>query len=71
MVSMDSGALLMIARQCRLITICEGELIITAGEIGLEMYIIIEGVVQIQSNDGIVLATLEQGNAFGEMALLA
>jgi CRP-like cAMP-binding protein len=41
-----------------------------AGELGLEMYFIIEGKVDIVSANGDKLATLTEGKPLGEMALL-
>ncbi len=41
-----------------------------AGELGLEMYFIIEGCVEVTSASGQGLAILEEGKPIGEMALL-
>ena len=46
------------------------EYIITAGEVAEEMFFIIKGVVEIRSQSNDLIATLKQGQNFGEMALL-
>lgn len=50
--------------------VCTGEYILQAGEIGLEMYFILEGTADVISKDGVFLASLEPGAPFGEIALL-
>jgi CRP-like cAMP-binding protein len=50
--------------------ICKGEFILQEGEIGLEMYFIIEGKVDVFLSNGTQIATLTKGKPFGEMALL-
>jgi glucose-6-phosphate 1-dehydrogenase len=47
-----------------------GQTIIRKGEMGKEMYIICRGQVEILDGKGKVLATLEEGGFFGEVALL-
>jgi signal-transduction protein with cAMP-binding, CBS, and nucleotidyltransferase domain len=39
----------------------QSEVVITAGEIGNEMYFIIRGVVQVRDTQGNLIATLKQG----------
>lgn len=46
------------------------EYIITAGSVADEMYFIIKGVVEIRNQSNDLIATLKQGQNFGEMALL-
>lgn len=46
------------------------EYIITAGAVADEMYFIIKGVVEIRNQSNDLIATLKQGQNFGEMALL-
>jgi hypothetical protein len=45
----ERGAILMIVRRCTVCMACEGEYIMEVGELGLEMYFIIEGEVEIIS----------------------
>jgi CRP-like cAMP-binding protein len=40
------------------------------GEVGLEMYFIIDGDVEVLSGTGDVIVTMHAGTPFGEMALL-
>ena len=65
----EHGAIRSILNKCRVIMHCPGEEIIKEGELGLEMYFVIEGQVEIITNK-IVLDTLTEGQVFGEMALL-
>ena len=46
------------------------ENIITAGEVGEEMFFIIKGVVEIRCISNDLLSTLKQGQNFRELALL-
>ncbi len=48
----------------------EGEVIIKKGDPGSEMYLISRGEVEIIDGTGNVVATLSEGNCFGEVALL-
>jgi CRP-like cAMP-binding protein len=48
----------------------KGEYIIQAGEVGLEMYFILDGSVDVISSLGEYLASLSAGQPFGEIALL-
>ena len=47
------------------------EVLFRAGDPGDALFIVAEGTVEIRSEAGALLATLGQGNAFGEMALLS
>ena len=69
--SCDQGALLAIIRRCKVTMVCSGETIVAEGELGLEMFFILEGSVEVLSSGGVVLGVLEQGQPFGEMALLS
>ncbi|MGB0662578.1 MAG: Crp/Fnr family transcriptional regulator [Pontibacterium sp.] len=54
-------------------TFSDGELIVTNGDIGTEMYIITQGEVEATktvNGETIVLARLKRGEFFGEMSLL-
>ncbi|CAG9319774.1 unnamed protein product [Blepharisma stoltei] len=66
----EKGAILSIIRRCKLSMVCGGERIVTEGELGLEMYFILEGEVEIVSSTGFVFNTLGSGMVFGEIALL-
>jgi voltage-gated potassium channel len=66
----EKGALLMIMHLCKIKMVCKGEFIMEQGEIGLEMYFIIDGHVEVISPAGDVFATMYAGTPFGEMALL-
>jgi glucose-6-phosphate 1-dehydrogenase len=47
-----------------------GDIVIRKGEIGSELYLISRGEVEVIDDAGHVVATLEQGNFFGEISLL-
>lgn len=66
----DSGAILSIIRKCKVQVYCVGEAIINEGEIGLEMFFIMEGDVRVVSNSRVNLTILKQGDYFGEIALI-
>ena len=68
--SEEQGAIRSIIQKCRVSMHCAQEEIITEGELGLEMYFILEGEVKIIKSDKVELNTLTEGNVFGEMALL-
>jgi CRP-like cAMP-binding protein len=51
--------------------ICKNEVIMHVGEIGREMYFILDGEVDVYSPSMIHLATLGVGKPIGEMALLS
>jgi voltage-gated potassium channel len=65
----EQGAIRSILKKCRVIMHCAGEEIIKEGELGLEMYFVVEGQVEILTNK-LVLDVLSEGQVFGEMALL-
>lgn len=49
----------------------KGDAIITRGDPGRHLYIVLSGKVEVRSSDDLVMAFLERGEAFGEMSLLS
>lgn len=47
-----------------------GDIIIKKGELGKEMYFVVDGAVEVVLEGGAVVATIESGGFFGEMALI-
>jgi glutaminase len=47
-----------------------GERIVSAGDLSASLFFLVSGVVHVSLPDGVRLATLTAGTAFGEMALL-
>ena len=66
----EQGAIRSIMKKCRVSMQCAGEEIIREGELGMEMFFILEGEAEVVTNDKLVLSLLTQGSVFGEMALL-
>jgi CRP-like cAMP-binding protein len=66
----EQGAIRSIIQKCRVSMQCSGEEIISEGELGLDLYFVLEGEVEVVTSDKIVLDTLRQGSVLGEMALL-
>ena len=66
----ESGALLCIVRRCKVEVYCAGETIINEGEIGLEMYFVMEGVVKVRTKMNVELNRLHKGSFFGEIAVI-
>ena len=66
----EKGAMLGIIRKCRLSMFSKGMSVMTQGELGLEMYFIIEGTVEIINKDGVLLKELSEHSFFGEMSML-
>lgn len=67
----EQGAILAILKRCKVKMVCKDEFIVLQGELGLEMYFIIDGEVEIISGKGVILNTIGKGEPFGEMALLS
>ncbi len=67
--SLRPAALEALARQCHVRSYRKGLPIVTEGETGQEMFVIIDGEVQIHRGEG-PLARLERGDFFGEVAIL-
>ena len=66
----ERGAMLGIIRKCRLSMFSKGMHIINQGELGLEMFFIIEGLVDIINSDGVLIKELHEGDFFGEFSML-
>ena len=69
----EIGVNISIIKRLKIITVPQGEYIVKKGEIGNEMYFILEGRVDVEivSDDEIIkLITIKQGKYFGEMAIL-
>ena len=66
----DSGAILSIVRKCKVVVFCANETIITEGELGLEMFFIMEGRVKVVTSLNVVLNRLGPGSFFGEMSII-
>lgn len=66
----DTGALLSLVRKCKVECYCAQETIISEGELGLEMYFIMEGQVKVITSLNVVLNRLKKGSFFGEIALV-
>lgn len=66
----DSGAILSIVRRCKVCVFCADETIMTEGELGLEMFFIIEGKVRVVTSLNVVLNRLGTGSFFGEMSII-
>ena len=67
------GVKISIIKRLKIITVPQGEYIVKKGEIGNEMYFILEGRVDVEiySNEEIIkLVSIKQGKYFGEMAIL-
>ena len=66
---LDESVLAVMASKIEPLLIEAGKTIVTKGETGSTMYIIIAGVAKVH-DDGVTLATLKSGDVFGEMAVL-
>lgn len=55
---------------CTVLSCNDGDRVVGKGDIGNELYVILSGMVQVQ-DEGVKLATLEQGAIFGEMSFIA
>lgn len=66
---LEESVLAVMASRIEPLLIEAGETIVTKGEVGSTMYIIIAGVAQVHDGE-VTLATLKSGDIFGEMAVL-
>ena len=66
----DMGATLAIVKCCKVQMTCKTENVVSEGELGLNMYFILEGQAEIVLSNNLVVNTLSEGAVFGEMALL-
>ena len=64
------GTLQTVIKKLKLMIIPKNEHIIRVGEVAEEMFFIVKGFCKVVKVDGLELATLKQGQNFGEMALL-
>ncbi|MBM4344289.1 MAG: glucose-6-phosphate dehydrogenase [Deltaproteobacteria bacterium] len=48
----------------------KGDPVVTKGELGTEMYLVVRGKVQVQGPDGTVIKALAEGDFFGELSVL-
>jgi len=67
----EQGAILSIVKALHIKLYPQDEFIIKEGEIATEMFFLIEGTLDIYTNDGTRIARLQEGQCFGEMALLS
>ena len=66
----DNGSVLSIIQKLTIQRFPAGEYIIHKGELGFDMYFLIEGTVDIYVKHGIKVVSLTTGKCFGEMAIL-
>ena len=66
----EPGAIVAIVKNLSIRVYPKGEFVIMEGEIGTEMFFLIEGIVDIYNSRGVRLNRLTEGKCFGEMALL-
>ena len=66
----DTGAILAIIKKCRIVLVNQGLNVFTQGEIGLEMFFILEGKAAVINSDLTELVELATGSFFGELALI-
>ena len=66
----EIGAILGIVRKCKLKMVSSGLEIVSRGELGFEMFFILEGRVNIHTDDNLLLKQLGPGSIFGELAIL-
>lgn len=66
----QKGAILGIIRKCKLSLINKGTEIITQGEIGLEMFFILDGLVDVILPNTSITRELGEGSIFGELAII-
>lgn len=67
----EKGAILAVVRKCRVSAFPKGMNVIYKDELGLEIFFILKGCVQIVNHSGIVLEELLEGSFFGEIDILS
>ncbi|MDR3547168.1 MAG: cyclic nucleotide-binding domain-containing protein [Candidatus Pacebacteria bacterium] len=66
----EPGAIVAIVKSLSIRVYPKGEFVIMEGEIGTEMFFLVDGIVEIYNCRGVRLSRLNEGKCFGEMALL-
>jgi hypothetical protein len=61
MIPHNSGSIFVIAQRTKVCLVSEGEYIVRYGVIGLEMYIVVDGEVEITDEQGTVIAMIGPG----------
>jgi CRP/FNR family transcriptional regulator, cyclic AMP receptor protein len=69
--TLDEGGLRDFVSLLRLKKFAPGDTIISKGDLGRNLYIILSGVVNVVDEDGISITTLRNGEVFGEMSLIS
>lgn len=68
--SEEEGSIREIIKKCKICIQCSGEIILNEGELGSEMFFILDGEVEVK-NSSSLFTIIGKGNVFGEMALLS
>jgi voltage-gated potassium channel len=67
--SHEEGSIREIIKKCQICIQCAGEVILQEGELGFEMFFILDGEVEVRSSSSF-FTVIGKGNVFGEMALI-